>query len=143
PDQLTLFAVSSDTRLLPVENIVFRGTGTNRTVTITPAPGEIGTATIGITVTDPQFGLRTESFKVRVEPKPAYALIDLGVIGSRNFSYGTGINRRGWAVGYAQTQESDATAFLSRGLAGDGLLEDLGALASGTLSQALGISDNN
>ncbi len=49
---LTLSATSSDTALVPVSNIVFSGTGTSRTATITPAANQSGAATIMITVSD-------------------------------------------------------------------------------------------
>ncbi len=51
-DSLTLSAYSSYPGLVPVANIVFGGTGAERTVQITPAANASGTATIGIIVTD-------------------------------------------------------------------------------------------
>jgi VCBS repeat-containing protein len=44
--------VSSNAALVPSANIVFGGSGANRTVTVTPAAGKSGTATITVTVTD-------------------------------------------------------------------------------------------
>ena len=49
---LTLSATSSDTTLVPTANIVFGGSAQNRTVTITPGAGQIGTAQITIIVSD-------------------------------------------------------------------------------------------
>lgn len=49
---LTLTGSSSNTSLVPNGNIVFGGTGANRTVTVTPISGNTGTATITVTVTD-------------------------------------------------------------------------------------------
>jgi hypothetical protein len=49
---LTLSATSSNPALVPVEQIVFAGSGMTRTVTVTPSAGMIGTATITITVSD-------------------------------------------------------------------------------------------
>ena len=43
---------SSNTTLVPNGNIVFGGSGANRTVRITPASGKSGTATITITISD-------------------------------------------------------------------------------------------
>ena len=40
--------------LVPNGNIVFGGSGANRTVTVTPAAGQLGTATITVTVSDGQ-----------------------------------------------------------------------------------------
>jgi probable HAF family extracellular repeat protein len=144
PNQIVLTATSSDTRLVPRDNIVFQGTGTNRTMVITPAPGEIGVVTIEVTASDPQFGYTTRSFKLRVDPKPAYALVDLGDLGLRNNSFGAAVADSGWAVGWAQSQPKDARAVLYRGLGGNGALEDLGTFgSSGTYSQALGINADN
>ena len=49
---LTLSALSSNTALVPVANIVFGGAGANRTVTLMPAANQSGTATITIAVSD-------------------------------------------------------------------------------------------
>ncbi len=49
---LTLSRTSSDTALVPVANVVFGGSGANRTVTLTPAPNQSGTTTVRITVSD-------------------------------------------------------------------------------------------
>src|SRR5262249_8225923 len=49
---LNLTGASSNTRLGPNANIVFGGSGANRTVTVTPANGQSGTATITLTVSD-------------------------------------------------------------------------------------------
>ncbi len=49
---LTLSGSSANTTLVPNANIVFGGSGANRTVTITPASGQTGSAVITITVND-------------------------------------------------------------------------------------------
>ena len=49
---LTLSATSSQTDLVPANNIVFGGSDSNRTVTITPASGQSGESDITITVGD-------------------------------------------------------------------------------------------
>lgn len=49
---LTLSRTSSNTTLVPTANIVLGGSGANRTVIVTPAAGQSGTATITITVSD-------------------------------------------------------------------------------------------
>ncbi|PYI89136.1 MAG: hypothetical protein DME26_01910 [Verrucomicrobia bacterium] len=56
---LTLSAGSSDPTLVPTNNIVFGGSGSNRTVTVTPAVGQSGTATISVTVDDGQLSAST------------------------------------------------------------------------------------
>ena len=45
-------------RLVPIQNIVFGGSGSSRTVNVTPATDQTGTATINITVSD---GVHTAS----------------------------------------------------------------------------------
>ena len=52
PAALTLSGSSSNTTLIPNANITFGGSGANRTVSVTPAAGQTGTATITVTVTD-------------------------------------------------------------------------------------------
>ncbi len=49
---LTLTATSSNATLLPVANIVFGGSGANRTVRLTPAANQTGTSTVTVTVSD-------------------------------------------------------------------------------------------
>ena len=51
---LTLSGTSSDSALVPPANIVFGGSGANRTVTVTPAPGLQGAANITVTVSNGQ-----------------------------------------------------------------------------------------
>ena len=47
-NNLTLSRGSSNPALVPTNNIVFGGSGANRTVTVTPAAGQTGTATITV-----------------------------------------------------------------------------------------------
>ena len=49
---LTVSGSSNNTTLVPNGNIVFGGSGANRTVTVTPAANQSGTATITVTVSD-------------------------------------------------------------------------------------------
>jgi formylglycine-generating enzyme required for sulfatase activity len=49
---LTLNGSSNNTTLVPNANIVFGGSGVNRTVTVTPANGQTGRATITVMVSD-------------------------------------------------------------------------------------------
>jgi len=68
-EDLTLVAESSNQALVPTANIVFGGSGANRTLTITPAPNQFGTAVITVRVTD---GAQTasRSFTLTVRPPP-------------------------------------------------------------------------
>lgn len=58
PDELTLLGTSSNRAIVPETNIVFGGSGGDRTVTVTPAADQRGSATITVTVDD---GNRTTS----------------------------------------------------------------------------------
>jgi hypothetical protein len=49
---LTVSGTSSNPALVPNGNIVFGGTGASRTVTVTPAANQTGTATLTVTVSD-------------------------------------------------------------------------------------------
>ncbi len=49
---LTLAGTSSNTTLVPNANIIFGGSGASRTVTVTPATNQTGSATITVTVSD-------------------------------------------------------------------------------------------
>jgi hypothetical protein len=82
PDNLTLSAVSSNPALLPVGSYSFGGAGTNRTLVITPANNEVGTAAITISVSD---GNRTASsrFVLMVIPNTNVLLCE-------TFSYADG-----------------------------------------------------
>jgi len=64
---LTLSGDSSDTALVPVANIGFGGGGATRTVVVTPALNEYGTAVITVTISD---GALTDStaFTLTVDP---------------------------------------------------------------------------
>lgn len=68
PGLLKLTATSSNTKLVPVANVVFGGTGENRTVTVTPAANLFGTATITVKVTDANNGFSQQTFVVTVDP---------------------------------------------------------------------------
>jgi len=65
-EQLVLTGRSSNTNLVRNEDIVFSGSGSNRTVTITRQSNQIGSASIIITVMDPQGGNSSGSFVVNI-----------------------------------------------------------------------------
>jgi hypothetical protein len=58
-DNLTLSATSANPSLLPATNITFGGSGSNRTVTITPVEGRQGTVIISVGVHDGNSTART------------------------------------------------------------------------------------
>lgn len=65
-ENLVLTAFSTNTTLVPNENIVFGGSGSNRTVTVTPALDQVGRTAISIRVTDAHGGFAATEFVIRV-----------------------------------------------------------------------------
>ena len=72
PDLLQLQKSSSNPTLLPTTNIVFGGSGGDRTVTLIPATGQIGSSTVTITVSD-GVGSASDSFVFTVNDPPLLA----------------------------------------------------------------------
>ncbi|MCL4298836.1 MAG: hypothetical protein KJ077_24070 [Anaerolineae bacterium] len=58
-DSLTVSGSSSNQTLVPNANITFGGSGANRTVTVTPAANQYGSATITVTVSDGTYSTPT------------------------------------------------------------------------------------
>jgi hypothetical protein len=67
-ENLVMTRASSNPNLIPVSNIVISGTGTSRTLQITPAPGQLGSATVTLTVTDGGGLSASDSFVITVTP---------------------------------------------------------------------------
>ncbi len=104
---LTVTGTSNNAGLVPNGNIVFGGSGAARTVTITPAAGQSGTATITVTVSD---GALTASDTLLLTvtatlPPPTYLL-------SEGFE-GTGFENTGWTK--SGTPNPDYTATVLQG----------------------------
>ena len=76
-EALTLSAQSSNATLAPTENIAFGGSGANRTVTITPAPGHTGEAVITLIVDDGTDSA-SDTFTVTVGPFRIYLPLIVG-----------------------------------------------------------------
>ncbi len=72
---LRLRGSSSNPTLIPDAQLVFSGTGPVRTLTITPAPGQFGQATVTLTVSDGENLTATTSFVVLVSPLNAPPVI--------------------------------------------------------------------
>ena len=69
-NSLTLSASSSDLSLVPNANIILGGSGTSRTVIVTPAANQTGSTTITITVSD-GYATASTDFNVTVRTRPA------------------------------------------------------------------------
>ncbi len=65
-DNLVLWTDSSNSALVPTNNIVLGGAGTNRTVTVTPAAGQQGVATVTLNARDADGNVASQSFEVIV-----------------------------------------------------------------------------
>ncbi|MDB6123917.1 MAG: Repeat family [Pedosphaera sp.] len=118
---LTLTGSSSNPTLIPNASIVFGGSASNRTVSVTPASGQIGIATITVNVSD---GANTASTSFVVNVYPL-----LGVLFTENFNYPDGplYNAAGspWshtsptAANFFEVGVSNSQAVLSGGLQED------------------------
>src|SRR6185436_12269221 len=70
PAQLVVSARSSNPVLVPAANITFGGSGNSRTVSITPATNQFGSALITLSVKDASGAEATDQFVVAVVPVP-------------------------------------------------------------------------
>ncbi|MEI9863797.1 MAG: hypothetical protein WDN00_04435 [Limisphaerales bacterium] len=78
-DSLTFSNASSNPTLLPANNIIITGSGTNRTVTLIPVTDQTGVSTVTFYLSD-GFNTTSTSFVLSVSPR-------YGVIFADNFSY--------------------------------------------------------
>ena len=65
---LTLRGFSSNPSLLPTNNIVFGGSGANRTVTLNPLPNQSGTSSVRVAVFDTGTAFAVTTFTLTVNP---------------------------------------------------------------------------
>jgi hypothetical protein len=86
---LTVTVATSDPNLFPPAGIVLGGAGPDRTLTLTPAAGKSGTATVTVTVTDPAGLSATDVFKITVLPSTGPQPPVL--IGAEQFAVGTDV----------------------------------------------------
>jgi hypothetical protein len=67
PDSLSITGIAQNTILLPPSSIQFGGSGSNRTLVVTPAAEQRGMTTLSVVVTDEHGGQKSKSITVRVE----------------------------------------------------------------------------
>lgn len=97
--------------------------GNYRTLNVVPRPGFIGTVRLRVSVQDQGNKTAQTEFDLRIEPKPAFSVIDLGVLPGKAASFGTAINDQGAVAGYmtdTADRESNAVGFLYGGLQNSG-----------------------
>ena len=84
---LVVSAVSSDTNVVPAANLVLGGSGTNRTLTVTPAANKVGIVVITVTVTSTNGLSASDSFTLTVASHPPGVFLWNGPgAGSNNWS---------------------------------------------------------
>jgi hypothetical protein len=103
PLSLTVSGASSNTLLVPNANIVFGGSGTDRTVTVTPASNQSGTATITVTVNDGGTPVN-DSFLLTVNAFPTISNIT-----NQNTDEDTALGPLDFTIGDAETAASSLT----------------------------------
>src|SRR5437667_4214552 len=98
---LIVSAASSNPALVPAANIVFGGSGANRTVTVTPALNQTGTATITVTVSDGSL-TASDSFVLTVSAT-ANTAPTISSIADQTTTQNTATTPIAFTVGDAQT----------------------------------------
>ncbi len=126
---LTLTADSSNPALVPTNNIVFGGSGGNRTVTITPAGGLTGTSTITLTVSDGALSTN-DSFVLTVIPSNSPPVISS--IANQTIDEDTNTGPIAFTIGDAET--GAGSLVLSRGSSNPNLVPTNNIIISGGAS---------
>jgi hypothetical protein len=106
---LTVTAVSSNATLVPSSGITLGGAGGNRTVTVTPAAGQFGTAIITLTVTDAGGLTATDTFTVTVPPPPPNTAPGISDVGNQTVAQGGSTGALAFAVSDVQTAAGSLT----------------------------------
>jgi len=111
---LTVSGTSSNLTLLPAANLSLGGTGSARTVTITPATGQTGTTTVTLTVSDGALTAKT-TFTLTVTPAAG-----TGLVAAYNFDAGSGTTLADRS-GYGNTGSITGATWTSLGKYGSAL----------------------
>jgi hypothetical protein len=97
-----------------------------RRLVLVPKPGEIGTVRIRLLVQDSGQKSAQSEFELRIEPKPAYSVFDLGVVPGKSASFGTAINDRGAVTGFmtdTDTAQNNPVGFFFNGIENGGVVD--------------------
>src|SRR5258706_5768500 len=130
---LTVSGSSSVQTLVANANIVFGGTGANRTVTLTPAANQFGTATITLTVSDGQLSTST-SFQLTVNSVNDAPTIT--GIGNQTTTAGTAVGPINFTVGDVETPAGSLT--LSGGSSNQTLMPNANIVFCGSRAEPTG-----
>ena len=106
---LVVSGASSNPTLVPGANIVFGGSGANRTVTVTPALSQTGTATITVTVSDGSL-TASDSFVLTVN-STANTAPTISSIANQTTTQSVATAPIAFTVGDAQTAAGSLTVF--------------------------------
>ena len=87
-----LSATSANPTLLPDQNIVFGGSGSNPTLTLTPAAGQTGSSAVSVIVTDPGGLTATNNFTLTVALYTDPAFVVAAAPGRQTVTAGNGVN---------------------------------------------------
>ncbi|MBN9689600.1 MAG: hypothetical protein J0M24_05125 [Verrucomicrobia bacterium] len=108
-NSLTVVVRSSNESLLPLSSIVLSGSGTQRTVTLNPVDGEIGTSSVELEVSNGSLSAKSQ-FNVRVNPRLIYVAVNVGETTDQPSSFATSLNDQGqlagWVAGVASATNS-------------------------------------
>ena len=103
---LTVSGSSNNPTLVPNGNVVFGGSGANRTVTVTPAANQNGTANITVTVSDGSLSTPT-SFQVTVNAVNDSPTIT--ALANQTTTSGTAVGALSFTVGDVETAAGSLT----------------------------------
>ena len=109
--ELSITSSSSNTALVPTENIVISGSGENRSVTITPLASQTGTTTITLNVSDGELNA-VETFDLIVNSPPNTAPI-ISNIGHRFIKPGETLNAVAFTIGDRETSATELSITFS------------------------------
>jgi uncharacterized repeat protein (TIGR02543 family) len=107
---LVVTALSSNTTLVHHANILLAGTGSQRTVTVTPAPNQYGSSIITLSVSDGNASTST-SFVITVNPLNDAPTIS--AIADQSINSGTSTGAIGFTVGDLESAAGDLTVTAS------------------------------